>query len=201
MVALLKPSPACTFHGQDERERYQFSTRQHWIRILPSGLKTVASSIVILSFGWFLFFYQGVTDASSRHGLLMVLTILFAIVHWMFFIRFYTYFLYVIVVTDRRIHRIKKTLISVDDHQTIDIWTLQDINKSQHGIVQNIFNYGTVLLESQDTKLRLHFIPNINDVYKKIAHIREVAREHYLPPRVSEWKTPFQHTVKQTHVM
>lgn len=140
----------------------------------------LAHSLVIIAGGYFIFLHIGVSDTASRHGLLIGLCFLLAIVQWAFLIRFYTYFLYVIIVTDRRIHRIKKTLITVDDHQTIDIWTLQDINKSQHGPLQNILGFGTILFESQDTVLKLHFIPQVRNIYHKISHIRELARDTYL---------------------
>lgn len=174
-------SPVCdfSFHGKDAREVYQFSFRQHWIRLLWPFVRMLAHSAVVIGGGYFIFFQIGVPDASSRHGLLLGLCFLLALIQWAFLIRFYTYFLYVIIVTDRRIHRIKKTLITVDDHQTIDIWTLQDINKSQRGPIQNLLGFGTILFESQDTVLKLHFIPRVRDVYHRISHIRELARDAY----------------------
>jgi len=84
--------------------------------------------------------------------------------------------MYIIVVTDRKIHRIKKTLLAVNDHQTIDLWVLQDIFKSQHGLVQNLFGFGTLIMEAQETQLRLHFIPGVQDKYLAIMKLREQAR-------------------------
>lgn len=53
---------------------------------------------------------------------------------------------------------------------------LQDINKCQHGIIQNLFGFGSLILEAQDTTLRLHFVPNVNKKYVHLMHLRERAR-------------------------
>ncbi len=165
------------FQGRDEREQFQFYFHQHWIRLVKPFLTTAFWSAVVIAAGYTLFFNFEVTNPQNRHGMLIALFCIFAVVHLSFMMRFYTYFLYVIVVTDRRVHRIKKTLLSIDDHQTIDIWTFQDIHKWQHGPIQNLLGFGTLVLESNDTELRLHFVPRIARIHERISHIREQARE------------------------
>ncbi|MEN9560804.1 MAG: hypothetical protein RIQ56_77, partial [Candidatus Parcubacteria bacterium] len=109
--------------------------------------------------------------------LALLLTASLALIQLEFIGRFYRYFLYVCVVTDRKVHRIKKTLLAIDDHQSIDLWVLQDINKHQRGIVQNLFGFGTLILEANDTQMRVHFTPDIGKRYEDLLHLRERARE------------------------
>ena len=165
------------FQGRDVHEQFQFYFRQHWIRLVKPLLITLFWSVAIATACFIIFVQLGVRDWQSRHGLLIALFAIFAIIHLGFLMRFYTYFLYIIVITDRRVHRIKKTLFSVDDHQTIDIWTFQDIHKWQHGIIQNLLGFGSLILEAQDTVLKIHFVPRIAKIYGYISHLREIARE------------------------
>lgn len=133
----------------------------------------------LLLFGYFLFFFIGVEDAFLRHSMLVVFVIIVAITQWEFMMRFYMRFLYVIIVTDRKIHRIKKTLFSIDDHQCLDLATIQDLHKKQHGLVQNLFGYGSLILEAQDTELRIHFVPKINAIYNRLLQARtDALRQH-----------------------
>jgi len=104
------------------------------------------------------------------------LALLFFLSHADFLVRFYRYFLYIIVVTDNKVHRIKKTLLTIDDHQSVDIWMLQDIYKCQHGIIQNMLHYGSLILEAQDTVLRIHFVPQVAKRYEQLIRLRELAR-------------------------
>jgi hypothetical protein len=114
----------------------------------------------------------------SRHTIVTILTAFFLLVHFEFLARLYCYLLYVIVVTDRRVHRIKKTLLTLDDHESTDLWVLQDIDKRQHGLIQNLLGFGSLILEAQDTQVRIHFTPRIAEKYERITRLREQARAY-----------------------
>lgn len=125
----------------------------------------------------YLFFEQIQPEGETgRHGVLLLVFGFFTLVQWEFLVRFYRHFLSVIIVTDKKIHRIKKTLVFLDTHQSIDLWVLQDIKKTQRGIIQNILGFGTLILEAQDSELRIHFTPKIGKRYNDLMHLRERAR-------------------------
>jgi hypothetical protein len=164
------------FQGKHGAEKFAFYFHQHWIRLLWPLVKMIAWNILIIGGGYATFTMAEVADDFTRRLLLNFLTVFFVIAHFELLVRLYRYFLYVVVVTDKKIHRIKKTLIMFDDHQSIDLWMLQDINKCQHGIVQNLFGFGSIILEVQETILRLHFVPHIEHHYHKFMGLREQAR-------------------------
>lgn len=168
---------SAVFQGKADSEHFEFYFRQHWIRLVAPLVRMLTGTVVLAGTGYVMFFVLTVPDDASRHGLLIALLLLFMLLQLSFLHRFYIYFLYVIVVTDRRVHRIKKTLFSIDDHQTIDIWTFQDIDKLQRGPIQNLFGFGSLTLESQNTTLTIHFVPRINKIQKRISHLRELARD------------------------
>lgn len=163
------------FPGKHEGEQFQFFFRQHWIRMLRPFSRYLLSLAAIIGVG-----YVSVglleLDASTRHLGLVVLLLLFILTNLIFLASLYRYFLYVIIVTDRKVHRIKKTLLATNDHQSIELWGVQDIFKSQHGIMQNLFGFGTIIMEAQDTQFRIHFIPGIEEKYQALMRMREHAR-------------------------
>lgn len=177
MVKHQTPQGGVHFQGKDVQERFSFYFRQHWIRLVWPLCQTIFWTVAIIVAGWFIFFVEEVPDITTRHGLFLGLFLILTVVQIRFLLRIYMYFLYVIIVTDRKVHRVKKTLFSIDDHQSIDIWTFQDVQKQQHGFLQNLLGYGSLILEAQDSELRLHFVPHVSTIHHKLSEIRERARE------------------------
>ena len=164
------------FQGKHSEERYQFHFHQHWIRMLWPLCKLIALNAILVSAGVVAFSMLDLSDPVARRSLIGLFSLLFLFSHWEFLCRFYRYYLYVVVVTGKKIHRIKKSLILIDDHQGIDLWMIQDINKIQHGLLQNILGYGTIKVEAQETILRIHFVPHVARRYVELVALREQAR-------------------------
>ncbi|MFH0770833.1 MAG: hypothetical protein V1926_05685 [Candidatus Peregrinibacteria bacterium] len=191
MVKKNSCSPAeVDFQGKDPGETFQFYFHQHWIRLLLPFVKLIVWNILIFVIGALIFATPTIADINTRRIILIFMTLFFLIAHFEFLVRFYRYFLKFFVVTDRKIHRIKKSLIAVDDHQSIDLWVLQDINKLQHGIIQNILKFGSLELEAQETIMRIHFIPKIAEKYERIMRLREQAREFSAGAAQAPWRKP-----------
>ena len=172
----LESAGSITFSGKHTEEEFRFYFRQHWIRLLwPLSRVLLYTAVTILGL-ILLFSIVGIDDPPMRSFLFLLLITFFVASHIAFLVRFYRYFLYVIILTDRRVHRIKRTLLAFDDHQSIDLAAIQDIQKFQHGVVQNLFGFGSIILEAQDTLLRIHFIPRIAKVYEQLLHLHREAR-------------------------
>ena len=164
------------FSGKHPEEEFRFYFRQHWIRLVWPSLRVLLCTAVTIVSLLVLFGIVGIDDPGMRHYLFLLIVLFFVSAHIVFLARFYRYFLYVIILTDRRVHRIKRTLLAFDDHQSIDLAAIQDIQKFQHGVVQNLFGFGSIILEAQDTLLRIHFIPRIAKVYEQLLHLHREAR-------------------------
>jgi hypothetical protein len=196
MVTAPSPQADTAFLGKYPGERCQFYCRQHWIRLLWPAMRLLVWSAAIIAALWMTTATLPVEDG-ARRMIILFLASVWAFSHLMFLACFYRYFLYVIVVTNRRIYRIKRTLFTHDDHQSIDLHMLQDVNKCQRGPIQILFGFGTLILEAQDTALRIHFVPNIADKYARILrtkeaeHIRGFLPKHlYGPHREREAPAP-----------
>jgi len=175
MNALLAPA-GFNFQGKDQEEQFQFYYHQHWIRLFWPIVRLLFWNVLIIGSCVLMFTSVQFADPLTRHSILTLLTIFFLLAHFEFLMRFYHYLLYVIVVTDKRVHRIKKTLLTLDDHESTDLWVLQDIDKRQHGLIQNLLGFGSIILEAQDTQIRIHFTPRIAEKYTLFTRVREQAR-------------------------
>lgn len=175
---------AIDFPGKDQGEEFQFFFRQHWIR-LWRPLRALLLWTLLGVAGLYASSHAFTGDSALPVGQIMIvaLVVLLVLAELTFLIKFYKYFLYVIIVTDKKIHRIKKTLLTVDDHQSIDLWTLEDISKNQHGVIQNLLGFGTLhlIMQDKDTTMRIHFTPFINKKHELIMRLREHARGRMMP--------------------
>ncbi len=171
------PAAQTDFPGKDPGEIFQSSFRQHWIRMVWPFSNACLLTLLIMTIGFLTFFVIGVPQSSPRHLMLVSLLLFFLMIQFEMLIRFYRYFLYVVVVTDRRIHRIKKTLLTMDEHECVDLWALQEIDKHQRGAIQNVLGFGSLILEAQDTHMTLHFVSQIEKRYNEIMKLREMARK------------------------
>lgn len=171
-----------SFPGMDPGEKFQFYFRRHWSRqVRYFGFLFLWMCAFIL-----LMIVSGVedlSDDSTRRALIIMLCVFFLIPHFMFTMKFYKHFLTVTIVTDRKVHQFKRTLIAVDTHQSVDLWMLQDIDKLQRSVVQNLLGFGSLRLEAQNSQLVIHFVPHIQTVYEKIVALREAvrSRNHVAP--------------------
>lgn len=174
-----------SFPGKHPGEMLQFYYRQHWMRLVRMAQLFVVGTVLYMLALWL------VSDLPRDDARMLLLTFTswaFALLQLLVLARFYRYFLYIIVVTDQKIYRIKKTLIAVDDRQTIDLWNLSDVTMQQHGLFQNLFGFGTLVLHG-DEELRIHFTPRIRDKLHRISMLRAQARSRVfggMPQRRSD---------------
>lgn len=183
MVVNASPSSAeipVNFPGMDPGEEFRFYFMQHWLRLYRTvGLLIVwMIAFVAVTYASNVF---AITDDSTRRALVVILCGFFLIPQFIFLTKYYKYFLYMVVVTDKKIHLFKRTLVTTDRHESVDLWVLQDIDKSQRGIFQNLFGFGSLRLEAQNSQMTVHFIPHINKVHMSIVQLREQARRRTMP--------------------
>ncbi len=184
MVKDAVPAGEASFQGKYKEEEFQFCFHQHWLRLVSPIARMAFFSLLLITGGFVMLQGTSSVDPGTRHVVLISMLVFFLFFQLDFLERLYNYFLYIIIVTDRRVHRIKKTLFVTNDQQSIDLWVIQDINKAQHGLIQVALGFGTLMLESQETMLRIHFVPGISKKYEKLVHLREQARRKW--PKLPE---------------
>lgn len=168
--------PDHLFPGKDYDEVFILFFRQHWVRLVPRVLRIGFEVALVAAAAWVTFVGFDLADASTDRLIGAVLTFAFLVTQFELLVVFYHYFLRVTIFSDKKVHRIRKTLLLIDDHRSIDIAMLQDIRKVQHGLLQTLLGYGSLILEAQESQLRLHFVPHVQRKVEILLELRERAR-------------------------
>lgn len=178
---------------RDPEEHFVLSFRQHWMRIWTKLLRLFLQTLFIVVVGWISFFVIDTGNSNTNHLIAVLLLFGFLVTQFELLLTCYHYFLRITIFTDRKVHQIKKTLLLIDDHHSLDLWMLQDIQKNQHGVLQNMLGYGTLVLDAQDSEIRLHFVPKIRKKADVLLQLRERAREHMAwggrQPKPVQWQS------------
>ncbi len=188
---LPQPSGSVDFPGRNAGEHLQFYFRHHWIRAAGAFVRTFCFTVGIALLVYLSFPSSSPDRGGTWHALLVCFLLSFFAAHIEFLVRFYVHFLRLVIVSDQSIHRIRKTLLAFDDHEVIDLASLQDVHKSQRGVVQNILGYGTLMLEAQQTTARIHYTPHIARTHRWVMELRDQARRQSLTP--SSGGSPYQY--------
>lgn len=173
------------FKGQLDTEVVQCFYRKHWVVLVRDILEFIifitALTIVVMQFkGIYVFFSQ---DSFFITFLAFSIVGLFTIFIHKFFLRLIRYYLDIAIITNYRIVNIDKSLYLQDSKDAIDLPKIQDIQKSQHGIMKKIFNFGELIitLSSTVTTKILDFVPNPEYHFRKINTLkREYIKEKLL---------------------
>ncbi len=151
-------------HIQDG-EQLVMITDEHWIKlILP-----VSISILLLSVSFLLFILAGISAHHYMwlsHVTLLAAMILFLMAHHWFFMMLLSEQLDSIIITNKRLLRLKYRLLIQEDNLEVSFQKMKTVDVVKKGFLQNILHYGTLVFE---TKLAsVSYIPHPNDVAKTI---------------------------------
>jgi membrane protein YdbS with pleckstrin-like domain len=159
------------FSGQQEGETLEFVTPLHWITTLPyfAGLLAVVIAFVAVCYAWM---QLDPMTAFSEFAFIVITAISLVFIH-IFFIRLLNYFFRVIVVSNFRVLDIHRTTVLKREKRTVDFATIQDIEFSQRGIIQRIFDYGTISIQNAtgEKVFHFHFVPKPEKHYNILNHI------------------------------
>lgn len=167
--------PRQHFKGQLDGEFVICTFRKHWISILPT-LISLPGLLVVL----FLLFVNLPLLVQESHwvAILMVfaLAALHALIHRQFLTIFH-YYLNTVILTDRRVVFIDKSVFLKDSKTSIDLVNVQDIEKMQDGLLQNFLNYGSLvfMLSGSASPSTIDLVPRPEYQYKKIHEVKDSA--------------------------
>lgn len=122
-----------------------FST--HWIKYAMP----VFVLVVLLITSVFLFYFSGLSAHHimwlSHTTLLFALIFLVLVHHW-FFHRILSDGMDDVIITDKRIIFLDSSLWLCDDMQEITLGQIRAVEARKHGILQNIFHYGSLWFDT-----------------------------------------------------
>lgn len=177
------------FKGQHRGEILQCFCRKHWI-VIVKDLIGIVLFLIILTFlaiyskPIYQFFHQ---DSAILTLLAFSVVGLITFYIQKFFLRMIRYFLEIVIITNYRIVTLNKSLYLKDSKDAIDLAKIQDIKKSQHGILKRVFNFGelTITLSATSTTKTLPFMPNPDYHFRKI----NTLKREYIRGRLGKRET------------
>ena len=170
------------FKGQLETEVVECFFRKHWIVIIKdfAGFTLFIFSMLFVAYNYrtvYNFFHQ---DSLMISILSLFLILIFTVYLHKFFLRFFRYFLDIVIFTNYRIVILDKSLYLRNTKEAIDLSQIQDIEKEQVGVVPNLLRYGTlvIVLSASSSIKKIPFVPNADFHFRKINKMkREIIKE------------------------
>jgi len=145
--------------NQRPGERVVLFMRRHWFAILAIVAAFFILVSVPLLLGWFFFeTVQGWIAHPVIGPLFVVLASIYFLSIWLFaFLEFTDYYLDTWIVTNERIINIEQEGLFHRTASELDLAAVQDATAEIRGIVQTVFTYGNVFVQTAGEKGRFHF--------------------------------------------
>lgn len=175
------------FKGQQKNEVVLCFCRKHWIALFPHMV--IFTMIFIVPF-LLLAFTPGETlerifSPSAYRVLAAVILAVMTYYFHRFFLRCFTYYLQILIITNFRVIQLDQTLFFKHNRDSIDLPEIQDIVIQRRGLFQTVLNYGelTITLSSAHATKVLSRIPNPEYYFRKI---NKTKREYITSRRVQK---------------
>ncbi|MBU0981943.1 hypothetical protein KKC94_04600 [Patescibacteria group bacterium] len=160
-----------SFKGQLSDEEVICTFRKHWISVLPrlSALfvLVVVTAIVIFFLGDLARFAK--EEIAVRIGVIFGFVLLVGLVH-NHFMGIFHYYLRTVQITSLRVVDVDRSIYFRDSKDSIDLAKIQDIQKHQNGILENILDFGSfnITLSGTHTSMNIKLVPHPEHYYKII---------------------------------
>lgn len=134
-------------------------TDEHWIKFVGPVLLFV----LLLGVSLLLFYFAGLSAHHTMwlsHGTLLIAMFVFLMTHHWFFMVLLSEAMDRIIVTNRRLFRMKYRLLFTEDILEISFEKMKTVDATKTGILQNLLRYGTLSFETKLASISLIPHPN-----------------------------------------
>lgn len=158
------------FRGQQRDEILIHMTRKHWMVLLPILIEFVVVLAIITGAILTAIPFLGIGLGNSVEFLIIGGIVIITIWMHYLFIEFLNNFLDTVVVTNFRVLKIEKSLFLKNNMDVVDLHEIQDIKKMQDGIMENLFNYGKLIIvvPTMLEPMILYSIPDPERFFRKV---------------------------------
>lgn len=165
------------FKGQLSDEHVVCFTRKHWLRTIPlfSSLLALLASPIVFAIMFSKDSLIGLLGKGGFFALAGFYTAVSTYFLHLIFVRIFNYYLRILIITNQRVVDLKKTLFLCDHRSTVILSEIQDISMNKDGLLQTIFNFGTitVVISGVSQALTLNHIPNPDYHFRKMIQSRQ----------------------------
>jgi membrane protein YdbS with pleckstrin-like domain len=163
--------------NQRPNERVELFMRRYWFAVLTIIIAFIVLTGTPLAIGWFYWDVISVWLESPVLGpLLVIIGSMYFLSIWLFaFLEFTDYYLDTWIVTNERIINIEQEGLFHRTASELDLASVQDTTAEIRGILQTVFTYGNVYVQTAGSKGRFHFknIDNPEEVKEKVNQLVE----------------------------
>ncbi len=174
LSALLQNPPQTHFESQEKGEEIVFLLRRHWVTnvgwLLRSLLLLFVPLVVV-----FLFREESLTFLAAWpvNFEVLVLLLWYLLVLGYTLEAFLTWYFNVYIVTSRRVVDIDFWGLFYKNVSETPISNVQDVTYTMSGVVQTVFNYGTICIQTAAEQREFEFedIPNPGYVHDRLTDL------------------------------
>lgn len=159
------------FPGQRPDEKVLTIARPHWLTLLPAILVTGLLAIVP-----FIIFVAIPAAGLEISGIGRAIAVAATSAYYLalvtyFFVRWIDFYLDIAIVTSDRIVDIDQNGLFRRTIDELDCKMIQDVSAAKHGLLQTLFNFGTVEIQTAGERRNFTFegIPNPDHVQELVA--------------------------------
>jgi uncharacterized membrane protein YdbT with pleckstrin-like domain len=167
----------------EKGETILLKVRKHWIVLLTeAAFLIVVLTLPLIVYGVLQFanIQSSIDIGGSMNALFVFLASLWLLYVWVaFFIIWTDYYLDVLIVTDKHIIDIEQRGLFNRELSTFRLDRVQDVTVEMRGIIQTVFNYGTVHVQTagENREFTMVGVPNPFDIKSFISKHHDTAIE------------------------
>lgn len=169
------------FPSQLDDEKIYIVVRQHWVVLLQKIIIWLIFAAALVLFRR----YGEIRLPGLFMGNIALVTQLFMQVYTLFlilafFLIWLIYYLNVQIITDRRIVDIDQVGLFHHEVSELHIENIEDVTSDISGLLGNIFNYGTVYVQTAGSRERFEFdrVPDPGKINKMLLDLYEQLPHH-----------------------
>ena len=169
------------FPGQQADEKICYIFRQHWIEIAAKLLIWVFFLIVFLVIDYLdVTYFPTIMDKMFLDFIEVFKVMYMMFLALGFFMVFVLYYLNIHIITNKRIVDINQPSLLNHTISELHLRQIQDVTAEVQGVLENVFNFGDVYIQTAGETERFVFnkIPNPTKVTKIILDLYEQIPEH-----------------------
>ncbi len=146
------------FPGKREDEQTLVCQHRHWLFLLPDILITLVLGLLPVG-GLVLLSVVGAEPFGDPGAVIttLVLGLYYLALITFFFIRWLDYYLDLAIVTDKRVVDIDQHGLFNRNSSELEYEAVQDVSAAKHGILQTLFNFGDVEIQTAGEKANFMF--------------------------------------------
>ncbi len=164
-------------------EKEIFRLRRHLITFLPAFLLYVLGLILPIIAGIYFYTTLGTDFTNSVYAPILVLIagVYLLSVSLFFYSYFIDFYLDIFFVTNDRLVDVNQNNLFARTVSEVDLYRIQDITSEVKGIFQQLFDYGTITIQTAATepKFVVYKVPDPHGLRQKLLDLAEADRKFH----------------------